>query len=69
MARSIVKHPELVKVSETWKDNTLVLELDVAHIDKGKVIGKHGNVVNAMRTILSTAATHSKKRVMLEIID
>lgn len=56
-------------MSETWKDNTLVLELDVAHIDKGKVIGKQERIADAMRTILATAATHSEKRVMLEIID
>lgn len=60
MAKAIVKHPELVNVSTTRTDHTVALELNVAHVDRGKVIGKQGRTLKAKRTILTAASTHSK---------
>jgi len=67
MAKAIVKHPELVKVSEVWSKHTLIIHLSVAHVDRGKVIGKRGQNINAIRTILATAARYSTKRIELEV--
>jgi len=69
MARALVDNPEQVKVSETEGGMTSIIELKVAEADLGKVIGKRGHNVDAMRTILSAAATKTRKRVILEIID
>jgi hypothetical protein len=50
-------------------DKSTVLELRVAAEDIGKVIGKHGRIAKAMRTILSASAGASERRVVLEILD
>ena len=50
-------------------EKSTILELKVAEGDIGKVIGKHGRIAKAVRTILSAAATKTGKRVVLEILD
>jgi len=69
IAKSIVSAPNDVKVTEeTAEDNRLVIKLEVAADDKGRVIGKQGRVAEAMRTLLRVAATKAGVRVRLEII-
>ena len=50
-------------------EKSTILELKVAESDIGKVIGKHGRIAKAVRTLLSAASTKSGKRVVLEILD
>lgn len=69
MARSLVDHPDSVSVSEVESSSGTVLELTVADSDMGRVIGKGGRVVNAMRTMVDVAAEKSGQRVSLEIVD
>jgi predicted RNA-binding protein YlqC (UPF0109 family) len=64
-----VDHPESVAVTEVGGDHAALLELKVGNGDTGKVIGKQGRTVNALRTILSAVAAKQKKRMKLEIID
>lgn len=69
IAKSIVSAPNDVKVTEeTTEDNRLVIKLEVAADDKGRVIGKQGRVAEAMRTLLRVAATKAGIRVRLEIV-
>ena len=67
MAKAPGKHPEHVKISEVMPDETLTIQLEVAHVDAGKVIGKHGETAQAMRTLLAVASEHSSRKVSLEI--
>ena len=69
IARALVENPERVKVSEIEGGMTSIIELRVAKADLGKVIGKQGRNVDAMRTILSAASTKIRKCVNLEIIE
>jgi len=69
IAKSLVDHPEAVKVTEVEGERTSVIELSVTKEDLGKVIGKQGKTARAMRTILSAASTKEKKRTILEIIE
>ncbi len=69
IARSLVDHPDDVKVSEVEGAQTTVLELRVADGDLGKVIGKQGRTARAIRTILSASGTKQKKRFVLEILE
>jgi uncharacterized protein len=69
IARSLVDHPDEVKVSEVEGAQTTVLELRVADGDLGKVIGKQGRTARAIRTILSASGTKQKKRFVLEILE
>jgi len=68
IAKSIVTVPEAVKVTEETDENGLILKLEVAPEDKGRVIGKQGRVAQAMRTLLRVVAVREGKRVQLEII-
>ncbi len=69
IARSLVDEPDGVVVNMIEGEKSTILELRVAEGDVGKVIGKHGRIAKAVRTILSAAATKSGKRVVLEILD
>ena len=69
IARALVDNPEMVEVSETSSNQISVLELKVAKEDLGKVIGKQGRTVQAMRTLLSAGSVRRKKRSVLEIIE
>ncbi|HUX13401.1 MAG TPA: KH domain-containing protein [Spirochaetia bacterium] len=69
VAKALVDEPEGVEVNMIEGEKSTILELKVAQADIGKVIGKHGRIAKALRTILSAAATKTGKRVVLEILD
>lgn len=69
LAKSLVDHPEDVRVQETETDTTVVLELMVAKDDIGKVIGKQGRIARALRTIVKASAVKNGKRAIVEIVD
>ncbi len=69
IAKSLVDHPDAVKVTEVEGERTSVVELSVTKEDLGKVIGKQGKTARAIRTILSAASTKENKRTILEIIE
>lgn len=69
LAQAIVSHPEAIEVRETESEDGLVVELRVAPEDMGIVIGRRGRTANALRTLVSTAASRQNKRVNLEILD
>jgi len=69
IAKSIVSTPDDVKVTEETDDkNMVVVKLEVATDDKGRVIGRQGRVAEAMRTLLRVVATKDGVRVRLEIL-
>jgi len=69
IARELVDKPEKVSVVEVEGEQTRVLVLRVAQSDLGKIIGKHGQIVNSIRTILRAVSTEEKKRVVLEVVE
>lgn len=69
IAQALVDNPEEVVVSVVEGEKSTILELKVAQADIGKVIGKHGRIAKAVRTILGATATKVGKRVVLEILD
>jgi predicted RNA-binding protein YlqC (UPF0109 family) len=70
IARSLVADPDAVEVTEIEEtDGEVVLELEVADEDLGRVIGRGGRVANALRTVIKAAATRAEKRVIVDIID
>ena len=69
IAKSIVSAPDDVNVTEETDDeDRVVIKLEVAADDKGRVIGKQGRVAEAIRTLLRVAATKEGIRVRLEIV-
>jgi predicted RNA-binding protein YlqC (UPF0109 family) len=69
LAKALVDNPDDVEVAEIAGEQTVVLELRVAKEDLGKVIGKQGRTVKAMRAILSAASSKLRKRADLEILE
>jgi predicted RNA-binding protein YlqC (UPF0109 family) len=69
MVTALVDNHNQVEVSEIEGGMASAIVLRVAKADLGKVIGKQGRNVDAMRTILSFASTKIRKRVILEIIE
>ncbi len=69
IAKSLVDDPSGVVVNMVEGEKSTILELKVSEGDVGKVIGKHGRIAKAIRTILSASSTKSGKRVVLEILD
>jgi uncharacterized protein len=70
LARSLVADPDAVAVNEVEEiDGEVVLELEVAEDDLGRVIGRGGRVANALRSVMKAAATREEKRVVVDILD
>jgi Predicted RNA-binding protein (contains KH domain) len=70
LARSLVESPDAVEVTEVEEiDGEVVLELEVADDDLGRVIGRGGRVANALRSVMKAAATREEKRVVVDILD
>ncbi len=68
IAKSLVDHPEEVKVTESQTDHSIMVELKVASDDMGKVIGKQGRIAKAIRTVVKAAAAKENKKVIVEIV-
>ena len=71
IAKSLASKPEEVKVTEEIEEGDegrIVLRLEVAEEDKGKMIGRQGRVVQAVRVLLRVAAVKSGVRAVLEIV-
>ena len=68
IAKSLVDHPEDVRVEEEQEDHQVTLKLHVDEDDMGKVIGRQGRIAKAMRTVVKAAATRENKKVSVDII-
>ena len=68
IAKSIVNEPDAVNVEEEESEEGITLKLTVADDDKGRIIGKQGQIAQAMRTLLRVKAAKAATRVRLEIM-
>jgi predicted RNA-binding protein YlqC (UPF0109 family) len=69
LARSLVDEPEKVEVSGQETDSRVDLTLRVAPKDMGKVIGRQGRIVKAIRVVMKAASVKVNKRVNVEVTD
>ena len=70
LARALVDDPDQVTVESFEEDDgTVVLELRVADEDAGKVIGRGGRTVSALRTVVKAASVKQNRRVLVDVID
>jgi predicted RNA-binding protein YlqC (UPF0109 family) len=67
IAQSLVDNPDEVRVTTVEKDGETVVELRVAELDMGKVIGKQGRIAKAIRTVVKAASSKDNKHVGVEI--
>ncbi len=67
IAKALVENPDEVVVTESVKDDEIVIELSVAPADMGKVIGKQGRIAKAIRSVVKAASSKEDKKVIVEI--
>ncbi len=69
IVKSLVDNPDEVVVAEVDNGSDLVLELTVAGSDMGRVIGKHGRVINSIRTLVQVPAAKQGQQVSVELVE
>lgn len=67
LAQSLVDQPDQVVVTQTEGPEAIILELNVAPEDMGKVIGKQGRIAKAIRSVVKAATEKGGKSVFVEI--
>ncbi len=68
--KALVDEPEAVDVREVERDrSTLIIEVRVAQTDMGKIIGRQGRTVRALRSLLHAASVKHGRRFVLEIVE
>jgi hypothetical protein len=67
IARSLATKPDEVEVIEEHRGDRVIIHLNVADEDKGRVIGRDGRCANAIRSLLHVAAVRSGTRASLDI--
>lgn len=67
IAKALVDHLDQVNVTETEREDAVLVELSVAPADMGKVIGKSGKIAKAIRSVVKAASVRSDKKVIVEI--
>jgi hypothetical protein len=67
IAKALVDKPEEVVLTETIREDSILIELSVAESDMGKIIGRSGKIAKAIRSIVKAATSKSDKKVVLEI--
>ncbi len=68
IAKSLASHPDEVRVTQEEEDGRIILRLEVAEDDKGKIIGRQGRVAQSIRVLLRVAAVKQGTRAILEIV-
>jgi len=68
IVESLVQYPEQVSITRVDNPEGYTLEVRVAPDDMGKVIGKQGRIVRAIRTVVKAAAAAEKQKVTVEVI-
>ena len=70
LARGLVDDPDEVVVDSFEEDDgTIVLELTVADGDAGKVIGRGGRTIAALRTVVKASSVRENRRVLVDVVD
>jgi predicted RNA-binding protein YlqC (UPF0109 family) len=69
IVRSLVDEPDAVRVSSEMSQESNVIKIDCKKEDIGKIIGKRGKTIMAIRSLVSGAAGRLKKRVTVEVVD
>ncbi len=68
LVKSLVENPDEVILNMEESEDNVSLELRISPEDLGRIIGKNGNTINAIRTVLQAAASSHKKRAKLEVL-
>ena len=67
LVKNLADHPDQTSVLDSESDGTVTLKLVVAEEDKGKIIGKKGKVIKAIRALVSAAGAKAQKKTVVDI--
>ena len=67
-AKALVDDPDAVEVTRKDERQATVVRLKVAPDDMGKVIGKHGRIAKALRTVVKAAASKTNEKIVVQIV-
>jgi predicted RNA-binding protein YlqC (UPF0109 family) len=68
ISRSLVDDPDQVRITQTQGAQAAIFSLSVAPGDAGKIIGRQGRIINAMRILVRVAAAKEGKNAVLELL-
>lgn len=68
IAKALVDDPDAVEVTRRDERQATVVRLKVAPDDMGKVIGKHGRIAKALRTVVKAAASKTNEKIVVQIV-
>jgi len=69
IVKALVDNPGEVEVREVESDKGIIVEIKVSASDIGKVIGREGRIIKAIRTVVSCASAKMDKKVSVEITE
>ena len=69
IVKAVVDDAEAVEVTEVEQKGTTVIEVRVAEADMGKIIGRQGRTVRALRSLLHAAGLKQRRRYVLEVVE
>ena len=69
VVKALVEYPEQVVIENYEHDDTVFIRLRLAKADTGKIIGKSGGTITAIRTVMSSVAAAKGKRITIEVLD
>jgi predicted RNA-binding protein YlqC (UPF0109 family) len=69
IVRSLVDNPEAVDIREIERSGTTIIEVRVAQEDVGKIIGKQGRTIRALRSVARVVGSKNNRRYTLEIVE
>ncbi len=69
LVQALVDEPDAVEVTEVNGERSVILQLKVAPDDMGKVIGKRGRTVKAMRSLVRAAGSRQGVTTLIEIVE
>jgi len=66
---SLVDDPEAVKVTPSWEDDELFVDIEVADNERGRIIGKQGRLIRSLRVIIRAAAGRDGTKATVELLE
>lgn len=69
IAKSLVTDPTQVQVEQIRRGPQVIIKLEVAKEDMGRIIGRNGKVANSIRVLLRVSAAKENKKIILDIVE